>query len=334
MIPHATNFCGGNFQNWLEVNLTSVCNGKCKWCIEKDGYHPTYIAEWDVIANQAIKSGKENIILLGGEPTLHPDFSKIVKRLVSAHKKVWVTTNGSKLDSPYVRENLVGVAGVNISIHDSNMVENRKVTGINLFHSKIKPAIQALHELGASVRLNCNCIKGHVDSLDAIYEYIEYAKFVGADKIRFAELKGDDDDFVSLAELFSHQYGLNDDPFTFGCNKDAIINGMPVNFRQMCGLQTPKRPTPVDPEQARKTVLYYDGKFYDGWQTENKMTDKELISLLREVANRKLTVAEAAIILTREREIAKIVAVKEANAKKPKVITDQWTPLSGGGCNY
>ena len=37
-IPNKLNFCGGNFQDWLEVMLTPACNGKCSWCIEKNGY--------------------------------------------------------------------------------------------------------------------------------------------------------------------------------------------------------------------------------------------------------------------------------------------------------
>ena len=88
-----------------------------------------------------------------------------------------------------------------------------------------------------------------------------------------------------------------------GCNSDVKINGMPVNFRQMCGLQTIKRKKPINPEQVRKQVLYYDGKIYNGWQTEIKETvvkDKEIIKLLQDVKNGKIDIAEASLIIGKE----------------------------------
>ena len=298
MQPNKNNFCGGNFQDWLEVNLTDKCNGKCSWCIEKNGYHPTEHAEWRVIVEQALKSDKTNIILLGGEPTLCKDISKIICALNSACRKVWVTTNGGLLSPNYIINELNGITGINISIHDSDLEKNRKITGV--FINDLKGIIAALHEIGANVRLNCNCILGHVDNVKTIERYIAFAKSVGADKIRLAELKQDEERFIDLAKVLNYKYGLNDDPFTNGCHSDAIINGMSVNFRQMCGLQTPRRPEPKEPEQYAKQVLYYDGEFYDGWQTtqytkkEKEMTDKELMKILQDVADGKITAEEAA----------------------------------------
>jgi len=116
---------------------------------------------------------------------------------------------------------------------------------------------------------------------------------------------------VDLSKLFEY---LNDDPFTEGCSHDVKINGFDVNFRQMCGLQTPLRPKPVNPQQIIKKVLYYDGLFYDGWQKEKKMEDKELIKILEDVASGKKSVAEAALLIDRKNQ--------------PTVIE------SDGGCAY
>ncbi|RPJ75060.1 MAG: radical SAM protein, partial [Alphaproteobacteria bacterium] len=283
--PNSHNFCGGNFQDWLEVNLTDKCNGKCPWCIEKYGYHPKHHASWKVIAKQAIKSGKTNIILLGGEPLLYKDLSKVVAELRNAFRKVWITTNGGLLTQKYVKANLYGVTGVNISIHTYDLLLNKSIVGVDIKYLQLKDAIFYLHILGANVRLNCNCIKGHIDSVLQIENYIKFAKGINADKIRFAELKQDNENFVDLAKVLNYKYGLNDNPFTKGCNSDAVIDGMPVNFRQMCGLQTSRRDSPEDPVQHAKSVLYYDGKFYDGWQTKEggmgKKNDSYLAAVLK-----------------------------------------------------
>lgn len=284
MKPNKKNFCGGNFQDWLEVNLIDKCNGKCSWCIEKNGYHPNEHAPWWKIASQALLSGKNNIILLGGEPTLYPNLQEIIQVISSAGRNVWITTNGGKLSPDFILSRLPGIAGINISIHNYDLEQNKNIVGVNL--EQLPTSIGALHEIGVSVRFNCNCISGHIDSAEKIEQYILWAKSIGADNIRFAELKQDDGSFVDLAKILNYKYGLNDNPFTCGCNCSALIHGVLVNFRQMCGLQTSRREKPHDPIQYAKQVLYYDGNFYDGWQTliqEEEMQDKDIVKILRAV---------------------------------------------------
>jgi organic radical activating enzyme len=275
--PNPRNFCGGNFQDWLEVNLLEKCNGLCSWCVEKTGYHPKKHVPWWSIAHKALSSGRKNIILLGGEPTLYPKLRELVLALSLARRNVWITTNGSMLSPEFIKANLVGVTGVNISIHDFDLEQNRKIVGVDL--TLLPETTSALHALGINIRFNCNCIANHVDTEEKINQYIVWAKGIGADKIRFAELKDDEGSFVDLAKTLDYKYGLSDDPFICGCNSDAVIHGLPVNFRQMCGLQTPRRKKPVNPRQYPKPVLYYDGKFYAGWQ---KLPKKEMIKTWRE----------------------------------------------------
>lgn len=319
MQPNEKNFCGGNFQDWLEVNLIEKCNGSCAWCIEKNGYHPKEHAPWWVIASKALSSGKTNIILLGGEPTLYPSLQEIIQVIYSAGRKVWITTNGEKLSPSFVLSKLSGITGINISVHSFDLEQNKKIVGVNL--EQLSDSVAALHEIGASVRFNCNCISGYIDSVENIEQYILWAKSIGADKIRFAELKQDDRGFVDLAKVLNYKYGLNDNPFTCGCNSDAVIHGVHVNFRQMCGLQTSQREKPLDPVQYAKQVLYYDGKFYDGWQTitkESEMQDKDIVAILRAVEKGELTSEEA---------FAQLKGIKKKAAVR-KVVR------YSGGCQY
>ena len=289
MIPNPKNSCAGNFSDWLEVHLIDKCNAHCAWCVEKDGYHPKKSADWPRIATQIINHDATNVILLGGEPTLYKYLRPLIRALNNANKKVWITTNGSMLTPEFIENNL---EGINISIHHYDLKLNEKITGVsleNLSIGKLK-----------NVRFNCNCISGAIDSVTKILNYIEFAKQSGADKVRFAELKNDTHKFVDLSKLFEY---LNDDPFIEGCSHDVKINGFDVNFRQMCGLQTPLRPKPVNPQQIIKKVLYYDGLFYDGWQKEKKMEDKELIKILEDVASGKKSVAEAALLIDRKKTV-------------------------------
>jgi organic radical activating enzyme len=320
MKPNKNNFCGGSFQDWLEVNLTDKCNGKCSWCIEKKGHHPKEHAPWWDIVEQALKSKKTNIILLGGEPTLYKDLPQIILPLKAAGRKVWMTTNGGLLSPGFIRENLQGLHGINISIHSHNLQDNQAITGVRI--KNLSDVVGSFHKMGTWVRLNCNCISGYIDSIFEIEKYVDFAKKIGADKIRFAELKEDEDRFVDLAKVLNYKYGLNDTPFTEGCNSDAVINGMPVNFRQMCGLQTSRRTSPKNPIQYAKKVLYYDGKFYDGWQTskkEDKVTDRELRELLKKV---------------KKGEISEQEAMTKIKKGKKKIVYASSSEGAGGGCQY
>lgn len=291
--PNKKNFCGGNFQDWLEVNLLEKCNGKCSWCVEKHGFHPKEHVDWIEIVEGILKAKKKNVILLGGEPTLHKKLYRIVGYLASEGINVYLTTNGSHLSDKFIF-NFIGMKGINISIHDYDLDKNEHITGIKI--ENLKRSIWMLHGFNIKVRLNCNCIKGHIDSKKQIKKYIEWAKMVGADSVRFAELKFDEENFVDLAKILNHKYGLNDDPFKHGCNNDVVIDRMNVNFRQMCGLQTSARPLPINPEQCKKKVLYYDGKIYDGWQLtkkEKNMKPSEITELLLAVKQGKVTVEAA-----------------------------------------
>jgi len=198
-------------------------------------------------------------------------------------------------------KNLRGVEGVNISVHHYDLERNREITGLYLIESVLQGSIMELNEMGASVRMNCNCIRGYIDNAFKIQKYIRWARNMYASKVRFAELKHASGGFVDLAGTLDGRYGTNYDPFREGCSNDAVIEGMPVNFRQMCGMQTSSRPCPENPEIIPHPVLYYNGKLYDGWQQkrETDMTAKELIAILEDVKANKVSVTEAALIIDR-----------------------------------
>lgn len=270
MIPNKRNFCGGAFDDWREVNLTPDCNGSCRWCIERDGFHPTDRAPVEKLIELLLVDDARNIILLGGEPMLYRDLRLLVQGLRDA-KFLYITTNGTHVDADTIRGVLAGITGLNISIHHFDLRRNFSITGISIDQEELEGAVVECRRNKIEVRLNCNIIKGEIDSQRKCRQYLRWAKECGIDRVRFAELKADRSHFVSLTRIWRGQFGLNENPYIDGCNQNAIIDGVSVNFRQMCGLQTECRPCPANPKTVNeKRVLYYDGIYYTGWQSQRR----------------------------------------------------------------
>lgn len=326
MRPHPDNACSGKYDDWLEVNLLSECNASCAWCIEHDGWHPQDKATWYDLCEQIVSSRKKNIILLGGEPTIYPKLSSIVHHLYTAGLNVYTTTNGSMLTPDFASYVLRGTRGINISIHHYNMDTNSDIVGVKLNPDVLRSAIETLHEFGGYVRFNCNCIEGCVDSVDTVYQYIQFAKTMGANSVRFAELKGDGNGFVDIVKMFGGNYGLTQDPYNSGCSINATLLGMPVNFRIMCGLQTHMRPSPPHPEQTLHPVLYYDGNFYNGWQRKEEHT---MAKSLQQTVERLIAALRVGQI-TEESAVNDIMRI--INSVETTAETEKKSPLVG--CRY
>lgn len=98
------------------VLLTTRCNRTCPYCFAKKemGGATGDRMSWEnliFIADFLLKSGERSISLLGGEPTLHPDFVDFVCYLNERGFEICVFTNGiiSKARLGEMKENLTGI---------------------------------------------------------------------------------------------------------------------------------------------------------------------------------------------------------------------------------
>lgn len=82
------------------IMLTYRCNLKCPYCFANEFVNKNKtdisIENFETAVNFLTKNGKTSIGLIGGEPTLHPDFKEIIKKLLANRKieEVTVYTNG------------------------------------------------------------------------------------------------------------------------------------------------------------------------------------------------------------------------------------------------
>lgn len=89
---------------YSEVNITNVCNYSCTHCQSLNNYAFKGHQLWDDYKDEYRKLSEcldiDQIQIIGGEPTLNPDFEKWVEGISDLwpNTKLQISTNGSRLD--------------------------------------------------------------------------------------------------------------------------------------------------------------------------------------------------------------------------------------------
>ncbi len=139
------------YGSWLTVNRT--CNLRCKWCYAD----PTKFENGEVMTldtvEDSIKLFKglplDRVILIGGEPTIHPDFFTIIEMVRDAGLKPALVTNGIKLKNKNFLQKILdaGMTSITISLKAPNYKLYKEFTGRYAFDDTIK-AIQNVVDCG------------------------------------------------------------------------------------------------------------------------------------------------------------------------------------------
>jgi MoaA/NifB/PqqE/SkfB family radical SAM enzyme len=177
-----------------------------------------------------------------------------------------MTTNGTLLNAK--RAKLLASAGltaVNISLHHyrpENLFNIMTYLWTQSHIDNIAASIDEFHQQGVNVRLNCNLIKGHIDSKVEVARMNTFANTMHFDSIRYAELQGDCSEFVDASKCFK-EICKEDNPFTEGCEVNIPNkSGIPIVVRRTCGIVNPAKAAVKNPKGRKGTtsVLFANGE--------------------------------------------------------------------------
>ncbi|MBT3465167.1 radical SAM protein, partial [archaeon] len=104
------------------IRITSLCNNNCSFCLAGDMSNEGHY-EIDRIKKEledGIKEGCTRVILSGGEPSIHPDFPKIIKLAKSiGYKKIQTISNGRMFSYRKFLNDCIGsgLSEITFSIH-------------------------------------------------------------------------------------------------------------------------------------------------------------------------------------------------------------------------
>lgn len=165
------------------VALTKACNGRCPFCIDR---HACANSDNLPVAKILANVNTDTVLLLGGEPLLYPYLYTLISKLKAKQKTVIMTTNASLLREKMA--SLTELDALNISIHHPDLEVHNKLTGLTLNKSDLRSSIAYLKQHGVDVRINCNLMRGYVDSEYMKERMISFASLLGANGVRFSEL--------------------------------------------------------------------------------------------------------------------------------------------------
>ena len=176
-------------QTFTVVVGGSKCNASCPYCVSKltgkstcsNKLEDINIRNFHKACQFAKMSGVSTILLTGkGEPLLYPEHITKYLEILQDYNFPFIElqTNGIELVNikPWIYEKWydLGLTTVSLSCVSFDDAENKKVFGKKYY--SLWEYIDALHKIKQSVRVSCVMIKGCIDSVSRIKEFVNLCK--------------------------------------------------------------------------------------------------------------------------------------------------------------
>jgi SynChlorMet cassette radical SAM/SPASM protein ScmF len=194
--------------------LTEGCNLACRHCWLAPGFdadgstYPTLPVE---LFETAIREGKplglHEIKLTGGEPLLHPQFTRLLEIVRREELKLTIETNGM-LCSPAVAREIARSADrfVSVSIDGADAATHEWVRGVQGSFEKACQAVRNLIAKDTSPQIIMTIMRRNADQVDAM---VRMAELLGASSVKFnivqptarGQRLHDNGEALSIAEL-------------------------------------------------------------------------------------------------------------------------------------
>jgi len=127
----------------LELDVCSVCNHKCEWCVDPPWVHSNRLMSVPIakrIMEEAKELGVKGVVFKGGgESILHPKFDEIIQIADKIGFEMGVVTHGGKLNNQKLLNALVHYcAYVRISIDGPTPDSRKELHGVDDFYPMVK----------------------------------------------------------------------------------------------------------------------------------------------------------------------------------------------------
>lgn len=155
------------------IELSSRCNEGCKFCYSiswdantrKPKKKELNISDWKIALQNIKKAGAYAVNFSGGEPTFHKDFVDLIEFSKKLGFYVIVSTNGSTITSPKIKNSLERHANcIALSIHGPREIHDKVKMRMDSFTNVIGSYHYYLRK-DKNVKVNSVACKENYDSL-------------------------------------------------------------------------------------------------------------------------------------------------------------------------
>lgn len=185
-----------------KLDIGTFCNYKCDFCYYKSKLHSK--TPLQVILNRfetLYNLGCRDFDLSGGEPTIHPDFIKIIEIIKKRNCKVSTLTNGSTFNNlEYLKKAKdAGLDEILFSLHSIGGIHNALVQKDGAYDRILKSIINA-KSLDILTRINSIVTDGNLKYINK--EFTEIIEFIKPYEVNFLPLN-------YFSDAKSLKYGLD-----------------------------------------------------------------------------------------------------------------------------
>lgn len=213
------NCCDGIY-NSFDVHFTSLCDNRCKHCIDNK-YDGLNIAVPDVtaITNTIIENsdGYDDVLFLGGEPCL---FLKELLECVDilrekTNLKLFVTTSVPKVcydNKEMFFELIEKLDGINLSVqsHDEEVADMIRCVNSRYPRQDFYKSLP----MKDKIRINLNIVKPHLYTKEDLIACLSWYNRMGYKDIKLSEIQHGKEFFIRFEDIFGIKLPS---PYSHGC---------------------------------------------------------------------------------------------------------------------
>lgn len=284
------NSCDGIYDNSLDVRFTRICDNACPFCIERKGISGMKTDVKKLISS-TIQSGKQEILILGGEPfLLIEELCEYVKGIRPFVDKIYITTSlPITIVNNYdvFEEIMKHIDGLNISLQHYDDSLNNLAMHSTKPHQRIDGLLKHIcknEDYARKVRVSINLVRGLIDSPKSLDSFLKKMMKIGVQHVKINELQHEEKLYISFEDIFQSELHLSEinlkSPYSHGCQQMICLNGyksLKLTLKRACfcvnnnldatlsDMYKAFQKSFISSKQIQ-IVLYEDGTLERGWK--------------------------------------------------------------------
>ncbi|MBF0407508.1 MAG: radical SAM protein [Candidatus Riflebacteria bacterium] len=275
------NFCDGAQSKGLNVRFTKSCDNDCLFCIDKLGAKDLGEKSTSEMVESTLKSGRKEILILGGEPMLR--LQRVKDYIVGIRKhveKIYITTSlpwNMQQDVELTSEVMELIDCLNVSLQSTDNQENNKALRASNKYDRIEFLQTLIQKYPNKIRINLNLISGFIDTADKLREALGFLNKIGCTDVKIVEMQDATPFYVSFEKIMNVKFPS---AYSYGCHQDISahfpLKGTKVLLKRSCFVMSEKvKAKPIDlfkvllkffkRVKVENPIVYENACVYNGW---------------------------------------------------------------------